>query len=365
MSMMLSRRDLGRFTGAAFAAGMVARVGIAQAAEPSPAESPAFLTIEERLAPIAPELRPAARQMIESGFPPITDEMLRNMPEGAGPPAPELLAEIPVGETDVPASGALPGVKVFVVNADATRERPAILHIHGGGHVVGSARGELRYLQETAAALDCVIVSVEYRLSPKARYHQSTEDTYAGLKWLWSNAPALGADRARIAVMGESAGGGHAAILALKARDRGEVPLVFQSLVYPMLDDRTGTTAAVPAHIATVGWSAPENRLGWESFLDMEPGGPVVPLEAVPARREDLAGLAPTWIGVGGVDLFVNEDIEYARRLTLANVPTELLVVPGAFHGFDRIAPATRAAQEFARSKLEALRRAFVSGTQA
>lgn len=353
--MMLSRRGLGRFTGAALAAGLAARAGLAQTA----AGDAAALPIEQRLAPIAPELRPAARRMIESGFPPITAEMLRNMPDGAGPPTPELLAGIPISETDVPAGGALPGVKVFVVNADATKQRPAILHIHGGGHVVGSARGELRYLQETAAALDCVIVSVEYRLSPKARYHQSTEDTYAGLKWLWSNAPALGADRARLAVMGESAGGGHAAILALKARDRGELPLVFQSLVYPMLDDRTGTTAAVPAHIATVGWSPPENHLGWASFLGAEPGGPVVPLEAVPARREDLAGLAPAWIGVGGVDLFVNEDIEYARRLTLAGVPTELLVVPGGFHGFDRIAPETLPAQRFNQSKLEAIRRAF------
>jgi acetyl esterase/lipase len=110
--------------------------------------------------------------------------------------------------------------------------------------------------------------------------------------------------------MGESAGGGHAAILALKARDRGEIQLVFQSLVYPMLDDRTGSIAAVPAHIATVGWSPSENRLGWESFLGVEAGGPVVPLEAVPARQEDLAGLSPAWIGVGGVDLLVSEDKE-------------------------------------------------------
>jgi acetyl esterase/lipase len=357
--MMLSRRDLGRFAGAGFAAGIAAHAGLTQAAEAGPAGGVARLTLDERLAPIAPELRASARQMIESGFPPITAEMLRNMPEGAGPPQPELFAGIPVNETNVPSSGALPGVKVFVVNADATKQRPAILHIHGGGHVVGSARGELRYLQETAQALDCVIVSVEYRLSPKARYSQSTEDTYAGLKWLWSNAAMLGADRKRIAVMGESAGGGHAAILALKARDRGEIPLAFQSLVYPMLDDRTGTTAAVPAHIATVGWSPPENRLGWESFLGAAPGRNDVPLEAVPSRRTDLTGLAPAWIGVGGVDLFASEDIEYARRLTLAGVPTELLVTPGAFHGFDRMAPESSLARAFTTSKLNALRRAL------
>ena len=211
-------------------------------------------------------------------------------------------------------------------------------------------------------SLDCTIVSVEYRLSPRARYTQSTEDTYAGLKWLYANAAALGVDRSRIALMGESAGGGHAAILAIKARDRGEVPVLFQSLVYPMIDDRTGSSVSVPAHIATVGWSPPENRLGWESFLGVEPGSSAVPVAAVPARLDNLAGLPPAWIGVGAVDLFAAEDIEYARRLVLANVPTELLVTPGGFHGFDRNAPETGLAQAFTRSKHEALRRAFAQG---
>jgi len=357
--MRVSRRDFARLTGATFAAALATRAGLSLAAEPTPPYDAAQLAIDERLAPIAAELRPAARQMLESGFPPITAELLRNMPENAGPPASELLANIPVAEKDVPSHGALPAVKVFVVNADPARDRPAILHTHGGGHILGSARGELRYLLETAQALDCVIVSVEYRLSPQARYSQSTEDNYAGLKWLHAQAEVLGVDRSRIAVMGESAGGGHAAILAIKAHDRGEVPLVFQALVYPMLDDRTGSTAAVPPHIATVGWSPPENRLGWESFLGVEPGGPMVPAAAVPARRDDLAGLPPAWIGVGGVDLFVSEDIEYARRLTLADVPTELLVIPGGFHGFDRVAPTTTLAHQFTRSKLNALRRVF------
>lgn len=352
--MKVNRRDFARLGGAALATMLATRAGLGLASDAAP------LTIEQRLAPVAPELRPAARQMLERGFPPITAESLRNMPDfGRGPMPADLLADIPTAERDIPADGALPGVKVFVINADAAKRRPAILHIHGGGMIVGSARGELRYLQDIAQALDCVIVSVEYRLSPKARYTESTEDTYAGLKWLYGHADELGADRSRVAVMGESAGGGHAAILAIKARDRGEIPLVFQSLVYPMIDDRTGSLVQPPAHIATVGWSPAENRLGWESFLGMEPGGPDVPAAAVPARQENLAGLPPAWIGVGSIDLFVNEDIEYARRLTQANVPTELLVIPGAFHGFDRMASETKLAQTFNQSKLEALRRAF------
>ncbi len=364
--MEFNRRAFGRLAGTALATALLARSGMASAAEVLTGEwsgewNASALTIDQRLAPVAAELRPAARQMIEHGFPPITADVLRNMPENAAPAPGNLLAHVPTVERDIPAHGSLPGVKVFVVNSDPAQVRPAILHIHGGGHVVGSARGELLYLQETAQALDCTIVSVEYRLSPRARYTESTEDTYAGLHWLHANAVMLGVDPARIALMGESAGGGHAAILAIKARDRGEIPILFQSLVYPMLDDRTGSGTSVPAHIATVGWSPPENRLGWESFMGTAPGAPDVPVAAVPARLESLGRLAPAWIGVGGVDLFASEDIEYARRLTLANVPVELLVIPGGFHGFDRIAPETTQAQTFNRSKLAALRRAFGS----
>ncbi len=336
--------------------------GLAWRANPviaAAAADSATSTIDQRLAPIAPELRPFARRMLESGLPPITAEALRKMPANPGPPPQDLMPGIPVAERDIPPAGRLPGVKVYVVNSDPNRRRPAILHTHGGGFVLGSARGELRNLQETALALDCVIITVEYRLSPQARYTQSTEDTYAGLKWLHDDAASLGIDRSRIAVMGESAGGGHAAILAIKARDRGEVPLVFQSLVYPMLDDRTGSVGQIPSFIATVGWSPPENRLGWESFLGVEPGGRDVPVAAVLARLEDLSGLPPAWIGVGGVDLFATEDITYARRLTLAEVPTQLLVMPGGFHGFDRVAAETGMAREFTQSKLSALRRAF------
>lgn len=360
--MELTRRNFARFIGAAGVAGFATRAGLALAAEPPARIGASALSIEQRLAPIAPELRPAAREMIENGFPPITEEMLRTMPADGGPPPAELIPGIPVVERNLPADGALPAVKVFVVNADPGQRRPAILHTHGGGFILGSARGELRYLQETAQGLGCVIVSVEYRLAPAARYLESIEDNYAGLKWLHTNAAALGVDPARIAVMGESAGGGHAALLAIQARDRGEISLAFQSLVYPMLDDRTGSTVRMPPHIATVGWTAAENRLGWKSFLGAEPGGASMLAWAVPARHANLSGLAPAWIGVGGVDLFASEDIEYARRLTLADVPTELLVVPGGFHGFDRMAPTTSLAQAFTRSKLDALRRAFGLG---
>ncbi|WP_237438058.1 alpha/beta hydrolase [Alteraurantiacibacter buctensis] len=355
--MQLSRRELGR-------AGMLALVGAALVRPANVLAQPAApaLSVAERLAPIAPELRPAARRMIENGFPAITAESLPEIQRMFPQPMPTLQPGIPVRAVDIPPAGSLPGVKVYVINSEPTLRRPAILHTHGGGHLVGSATGELAGLQNTARDLDCTIVTVEYSLSPAVRWTTSTEENYHALKWLHGNAEALGVDPARIAVMGESAGGGHAATLAIKARDRGEVPVLFQCLVYPMIDDRTGSTVTLPPHIATVGWSAAENRLGWESYLGMAPGSAGVSSTAAPARLENVAGLPPAWIGVGSVDLFAPEDIDYARRLALANVPVELLVVPGGFHGFDGAAADTALARNFTQSKLNALRRAFAQG---
>jgi acetyl esterase/lipase len=166
-------------------------------------------------------------------------------------------------------------------------------------------------------------------------------------------------DPSRIAVMGSSAGGGHAAILTIAARDRGEVPIAFELLIDQMLDDRTGSTRTLPASIGAFVWTPEFNRLGWIALLGVPAGSDNVPAGAVPARLADLAGLPPTWIGVGAIDLFVEEDIDYARRLILAGVPTELLVVPGAFHGFDAFVPDAPISRAFRLAQFDALARAF------
>jgi acetyl esterase/lipase len=176
---------------------------------------------------------------------------------------------------------------------------------------------------------------------------------------LYHNSEEVGVDPKRIAVMGESAGGGHAALLALTARDRGAIPIIFQVLIYPMLDDRTGTSVHPKSPIGSLMWTGDKNHFGWRSFLGREPGTRDVPSRAVPARYDRLSGLPPAFIGVGSIDLFVDEDVEFARRLIDAGVATELRVVPGAFHGFDGIAAETSLAKDFTSAKLAALRRAF------
>ena len=175
------------------------------------------------------------------------------------------------------------------------------------------------------------------------------------------NAEALGIDPKRIAIGGESAGGGHAAMLAIAARDRGEFPIAFQLLVYPMLDDRTGATVEPPTHVGQFVWNAGSNRFGWASLLGQAPGLKTVPAGSVPARVVDLVGLPPAFIAVGGLDLFAAENISFAARLNAAAVPVELLVVPGAYHAFDALVPNAQVSRQFRSALVAALKRGMAA----
>jgi triacylglycerol lipase len=227
---------------------------------------------------------------------------------------------------------------------EAARPLPCIYHIHGGGYVAGAAKDLEPVYRPLAALLGCAIVSVDYRLAPETPFPGPVEDCYAGLGWTFANAEALGIDTARTGVMGESAGGGLAAALALLARDRGDYRLAFQHLIYPMIDDRTCTRDPHP-YAGEFLWHAHNNRFGWTSLLGHAPGGEGVSPYAAAARATDLTGLPPTFISTGALDLFVEEDVDYARRLLRAGVPTELHVYPGAFHAFDMMEGAVVADQ--------------------
>jgi acetyl esterase/lipase len=234
---------------------------------------------------------------------------------------------------------------------------PMLLHIHGGGYLIGDAAMCIPTNQQMAFDLGAVVVSVDYRLAPETCHPGPVEDCYAALKWMHKAAADLGGDPARIAVTGESAGGGLAAAVALLARDRGEVRIVHQNLIYPMIDDRTGTGDLHP-WCGEFVWTPASNRFGWESLLGNAPGGAGVSPYAAAARADNLAGLPDTYIAVGALDLFVEEDIDYARRLIRAGVSTELHVYPGAYHGFDKSVEAA-VVNAAARNRLAALRRAL------
>lgn len=214
-----------------------------------------------------------------------------------------------------------------------TALRRAILHIHGGGYVAGDAEGEAYWAAWLAAELNSVVVSPNYRLAPETVHPGPVMDCYAGLNWLYEQCQSLNVDRKHIAVFGGSAGGGLAAALALLARDRSAIPLAFQCLLYPMLDDRTVISADPNAFAGEYAWTRSDNAFGWTALLGDEPGGPCVSPYASAARATDLSGLPPAYIWVGALDLFIDESIEYARRLIRAGVPTELHVHPGVTHG--------------------------------
>lgn len=311
---------------------------------------------------IDPELRPALDLVLQF-FPPHEGEVTRaeidaSRQRDAAMQKP-FLSEPSVQQRSVPGEKGNPAVTVFAINSEPGIARPAILHTHGGGFVSGTAAGSVADMQVVAKALDCVVVTVEYRLAPETTIQGSLEDNYTALLWLYRNAASLGVDPARIAVMGESAGGGHAAMLALAARNRGEVPICFQALTSPMLDDRTGSSVAPPAHVGAYVWQTNFNVAGWTALLGRPAGSADVPSGFVPARVEDLSGLPATFIGTGSADLFVVEDIDYARRLIEAGVSTELHVVPGGYHAFDVIVSASSASRRYRLALLNALARAF------
>lgn len=219
----------------------------------------------------------------------------------------------------------------------------ALLWIHGGGLVVGSARMDDRLCGETARQLGVTIVSVDYRLAPKHPYPAALDDCLAAWAWLAAHAGELGVDPDRVAVGGQSAGGGLAACLVQRLHDDGAA-VAAQWLFCPMLDDRT---AAERAHDATGHhiWNNRSNLVGWRSYLGEAPGAASVPPYAVAARREDLSGLPPTWIYTSDIELFHDEDVAYARRLEAAGVEVTLEVVRAAPHGFEAWATDTPLAQ--------------------
>ncbi|HEY1635396.1 MAG TPA: alpha/beta hydrolase [Acidimicrobiales bacterium] len=218
----------------------------------------------------------------------------------------------------------------------SSRSRAAVLYLHGGGMILGSVPifdGPVsRYVAHTGVSM----LSVEYRLAPEHPYPTPVEDAYAGLVWLADHAAELGVDPERIAVMGDSAGGGLAAAVAILSRDRRGPPLARQILLYPMLDDRT--TTPDPEIVPFAGWTYNDNVTGWSALLGERFGSTVVDPTAAPSRLTDATALPPAYVEVGQLDIFRDEDITYALTLSHAGVPVELHSHPGVPHEYDAIA---------------------------
>lgn len=289
---------------------------------------------------------PAARAQMKK----MVMAMLGNLPAVEGVASQDQL---------VPGAPGDPAVRLRVYRPhNQPTKLPALYWIHGGGYVMGDIEQDDRLMKQLVNRIGCVAVSVDYRLAPEHPFPAPIEDCYAGLKWLSGHANELGVEPSRVAIGGASGGGGLAAGLALLARDRREVQVAFQLLIYPMIDDRNVTPASYAITDPRM-WNRESNRLGWKAYLGRDGGGADVSPYAAAARANDLTNLPPAYIPVGALDLFVDENIEYAQRLIQAGVPTELHVYPGAFHGFDLFAPSAMVSKQFKADRDNALKRAL------
>ncbi|HEX7873467.1 MAG TPA: alpha/beta hydrolase [Sphingobium sp.] len=301
------------------------------------------------LSKVAPELRKATARMTRFPLPFGSNwgrRLLRRLfaltqevkPEGV--------------RIEVPANGPVP-LRVYI--PDERKGRGALLWIHGGGYVIGTARQDDPFCIATARELGIVVVGVDYRLAPEHPFPAPLDDCHAAWTWMQAEAVVLGIDPALTVIGGQSAGGGLAAALVQRVHDEGGPQPVVQWLFCPMVDDRTAADTSLDA-IGHRMWSNRNNRSGWQCYLGQAPGSAALPPYAAAARRADLSGLPPAWIGVGTIDLFHDEDRAYADRLSAAGVETLFTPVPGAPHGFEAWAPGTSVTEDYLRGARDWLR---------
>lgn len=286
-------------------------------------------------APTGPDFKPADKQIGWLVVNRWTYRILRTLGKYVIPKSDQAGVHV----TDDPSAGR--GMQI--VQPDTASGTGAVFLVHGGGFVVGSNKEALIPAIALSRACGVPVFCPAYRLAPEHPYPAGLDDCHEAWMWLLDQASELGIDPTKVVVGGLSAGGGHAASLVQRLHDEGGTQPAAQLLVYPMLDDRTAARRELdkPRHRV---WSNRNNLFGWTSYLGQPPGQPCPPY-ASPARRDDLSGLPPAWVGVGGADLFLDEDREYARRMQQAGGDVTYVEIDGGIHGFDfaQDSPLTKA----------------------
>jgi len=255
---------------------------------------------------------------------------------------------VDVVNRSIPGPDGAPEVPIRVYTPqNLTGTTAGILHIHGGGFVIGDLDGEMGQCLQLCREVGAVVVSVDYRLAPETPYPGGLEDCYSALQWFQDNAGELSVEPDRIALFGQSAGAGLSAGTAILSRDRQGPSLCFQFLGIPELDDRLDTPS-MQAFDDTPMWHRPNAESSWELYLgeSYQRGAHDVPASAAPARLEDATGLPPTYISTMEFDPLRDEGVLYALKLMQAGVPTELHSFPGTFHGSSMLGPTQIAVRE-------------------
>lgn len=316
------------------------------------------LVVDSELAAVLQALPMGPHGVFDLTDIPATRQAVRALAESIAstiPDEPTVAAE----EIRVPRAGG-PDVPVLLLRPRTTSgPLPVIMWFHGGGQVLGFAAQDAPWLKQLSAALGCAVAAVDYRLAPETPAPGAAEDGFAAYRWITDNAAGLGLDPTRIGLAGQSGGGGIAAATALLIRDRGAAAPLFQLLMYPMLDDRDTTGSS--REITDIGiWDRSTNVLAWRAVLGDRAGTDDVTPYAAASRATDLTGLPPAFIGVGELDVFRDEDLDYAARLRAAGVPVELHLYPGAYHAFDLFAPQSPLAESFRHAWHNFLARSLV-----
>jgi acetyl esterase/lipase len=332
-----------------------------------------LMTASSSHPPIDPELAAVLATMPEAMRQPLTMDNIgvkrQELLERTSPDDDTLRrgGAVELEERQIPGPAGAPELTALILRpsraqgpgaAHGAAPQPGVYYIHGGGMVMGDRRTGTAEMASWVEQAGVTVVSVEYRLAPEHPYPAPIDDCYAGLCWMAEHAGELGTDPGRLIITGRSAGGGLAAGVALLARDRGGPALSHQILVCPMLDDRAITPSSHELDREGV-WDQNSNLTGWTALLGDASGGPDVPVYAAPAREQDLAGLPPTFIDVGSVETFRDEDIDYAARLSRAGIAVEMHLWPGGFHSFDHTAPLAALSQISTATRLAYLRRAI------
>lgn len=302
---------------------------------------------------IDPELRPWLAMLPDLDVADLANA--RAVMADAMPPF-EPPAGIGVTSRQVPGRPGDPDVPVLVFSPDGGGDRPALVYMHGGGFVLGSAESDRELPAALAARAGAVVISVDYRLAPENPFPAPVEDCFAALRWVADNAGDLGVDPARIGIGGVSAGAGLAAATALLARDRGGPRLAFQLLDIPELDDRLQTDS-MQQFLDTPVWNRANAVASWRYYLGEPAAQAPVPAYAAPARATDLAGLPPAYISTCEFDPLRDEALDYARRLVGHGVPVELHLYPGTFHGSGGLVPTAAISMRMREELLDAARR--------
>ena len=295
---------------------------------------------------IDPELLPALEQLPTLNI--TRDNIVKLRAAMASQPVPPSSVQVDEERAVVPAEEG--GVDVYIYRKSNKPDQAAVLWIHGGGYILGSADDEMARI--IADRFDCTVISVDYRLAPEHPFPAAPNDCHAALTWLFAESRSLNIDPARVVIGGASAGGGLTAGLALMNRDRANHPLKLQLLLYPMIDNLHATESGQYENHPV--WKQSTSFNAWEMYLNGKPGLDASPYAAA-SRARDLSGLPPAYICVGSEDLFRDEDIEYARRLITAGIPAEIAVFPGVYHGGESFVAGAAVSKRMRTSFLNAL----------